>query len=161
MSRPSLVKPERCRAEGFDRELRGKRITIIDPSEGDRYWFALVLRQMRLFPCIEVYETAIAAMNAFRSRPAPDLVLIEHVLPLLDFEDAVKRLRRIPGYENLPIAVFVSGEEPMAAQRQSAEIAHRLFKPVSEQQICRLFAVLFGKQSFPTSAVDINHLRSC
>lgn len=78
---------------------------------------------------------AIAQVAARR----PDLVLLDHEMPVMDGVTAARRIRDLPGCADLPL-VMISGRSDAGARGEAAAagIRHYLPKPVSLPALDRL-----------------------
>ena len=121
-----------------------KRIALVDPSPGDKCWLEMTLCRLGMDTILEYYQTDLAALKAFCTVPAPDLLIIEELLPLFDLPDVISRVKRISGYENVPIAVLVTDLRTNILPEMDSAI-YVVQKPVDRGQLALLFRQVFGE----------------
>lgn len=88
------------------------RVVLVDDSPGDVRWFKITLGEIGLEQVeVKAMETAIEAIEYFRSHPPPDLIVSDWRLPVLTFEEFMQSLRAIPSYESVPIVVLTGAAD--------------------------------------------------
>lgn len=120
------------------------QIALIEDNPADAFWFNLTLEEMHLSPTVRVYQHAVSALDAFRTESAPDLIVSDWFLPILEFPDFIKKLRVIRGYEKVPVATFLVLKESMEPEALELGVTYCLTKPVDEEQLRQLFKRVFG-----------------
>lgn len=77
-----------------------------------------------------------------------DLIVCDWLLPVLHFPEVLRKLRAIPGYEIVPLAVFVGvhgNAEATCLEAAKLGVMHCLTKPISVDQLRGLFRAAFGR----------------
>ncbi len=75
------------------------------------------------------------ALNLVIDQP-PDIILLDMMMPGIDGLETLRRLRRKPGFENIPVIVVSAGQEfDLEDRLQEAGGAVLLPKPISMDQL--------------------------
>ena len=115
------------------------RIALVEDNPGDVRWFTITIGEMGIPREILVFESGIAAIEAFHQSAPPDLILSNWRLPILEFEDFVHLVRAVPGYETTPIAVVTSDSDHHRERAQALGAICCLEKPVDAEQLGAVF----------------------
>ena len=94
------------------------RIVLIEDNPGDSTWFQITLEECRLNAVLKVYTGGLAALEALTLSAEADLLVVDWYLPVLKPDDLLDKLRAIPGFGHVPIAVFVPQHEEARLIRQ-------------------------------------------
>ncbi|MCW2760932.1 MAG: sensor hybrid histidine kinase [Marmoricola sp.] len=97
-----------------DTTLEGLRILVVDDDY--RNIFAMTAVLERGHATVTVAESGAEAIAALERNPAIDIVLMDIMMPVMDGYDTIRAIRRISGFEVLPI-VAVTGKAA-AGERQ-------------------------------------------
>lgn len=75
------------------------------------------------------------ALNLLIDQP-PDIILLDIMMPGIDGLETLRRLRKKPGFENIPVIVVSAGQEfDLEDRLQEAGGAVLLPKPISMEQL--------------------------
>jgi CheY-like chemotaxis protein len=123
-----------------DTVLAGKKVLIVDDDV--RNIFALTslleLRNMEVLSS----ENAASALEALRTTPDIDCVLMDIMMPGTDGYDAIRAIRKIPEFESLPIIALTANA--MKGDREKclhAGASDYIAKPVNTEQLLSLLRV--------------------
>jgi two-component system chemotaxis response regulator CheY len=106
------------------------RAVVVDDSFAIRMMLTRELKKLGFD--VEAFESGDAALEAMPSRPAPDVFLVDWVMPGTDGLEVVKRLRAEPRFENSFVMMVTS--ETLDARVKAAYAAgadEYMMKPFS------------------------------
>lgn len=118
------------------------RIVVVEDNRADFRWLQITLEELGLEPHLERYDDTLDALDAFKNHEAPDLIIADYFSPVLDFREFMAAVRKTPGYERTPVAVF-SGVP--VHNEVGDDVLCCLVKPVSALQMQHVFDVVAGK----------------
>ena len=115
-ARPSIPTPQHPRAH----RLAGRRILVADDHPTNLGILEAALGQEDA--CALLVPDGLAALHAIESDPSGfDALVIDLEMPVMDGLEAMRRIRRIPGCENVPIVACSAGIR--AERREAARAA--------------------------------------
>lgn len=85
--------------------LAGRRILVAEDNEMNQELISAILESLGLE--FQIVPNGEEALRAIEQDP-PDLVLMDMRMPKLDGQEATRRLRRMPGFENLPVVALTA-----------------------------------------------------
>jgi CheY-like chemotaxis protein len=111
-------------------------VLLIEPSEPDRYWMQLMLRETGIEYTLHEFPSAIAALEDLAAAPIGpvDVVIVNVVLPVLEIGDAIARLRALRDLRDSRYAVTVLDEHDAIRIPRGCGT---LVKPVSAEALRR------------------------
>ena len=128
--------------EGNDIEvdLSGKKVWIVDDDM--RNIFALT-KSLRAYH-IDVYKagSGVAALSLLEENPNIEMVLMDIMMPEMDGYEAMDRVRKIPGYNHVPIIALTA--KAMAEDRKKcldAGASDYFAKPVDVEKLLKLMRI--------------------
>lgn len=114
------------------------RILIVDDNP-----LMLRMLQVMVTSCGYEAETAGSGAQALEliARQPPDLVLLDWMMPGLDGEETLRRLRARPEGRDLPVIVVTASADPNIFEKVARAGGDRvLHKPVSLERLARTIA---------------------
>jgi CheY-like chemotaxis protein len=81
-------------------------VVLIEDNLGDARWFWMQLREGGVLCDVTTFNTGEAALQGLSEMPAPDLIVADWRLPMLDGARLINELKRIPGLHRVPIVVL-------------------------------------------------------
>ncbi len=114
--------------------MPSKRILIAEDNEGNRRILRFLMGKVGDFEVVEA-EDGARAVDAAREE-MPDLILMDLVMPVMGGEDAIERVRDLPGGRSVPI---IAMRTHCCEERAAGEIGCQayLYKPVISSQSIR------------------------
>ncbi|WP_254666736.1 ATP-binding protein [Streptomyces sp. WMMB 714] len=114
--------------------LRGTRVLIAD--DDIRNVFALTHLLGRVGMSVRYAENGVEALDALAREPAPDLVLMDIMMPEMDGYEAIRRLRADPRTAHLPVIALTAQAMPGDSEQSMAAGASAYVpKPVVIEQL--------------------------
>ncbi|WP_446751256.1 nSTAND1 domain-containing NTPase [Streptomyces noboritoensis] len=113
----------------FTGRFAGEHVLVVDDDVRNVFALTSVLEQNGL--TVWYAESGQEAIDMLEGRPGVDLVLMDVMMPEMDGNETMKRIRRIPGYEALPVVALTA--KAMADDRErsiEAGASAYLTKPV-------------------------------
>lgn len=111
---------------------RGARALVVDDNEINRKVADGFLKSMDI--SIVEADSGAAALERARENPgkaAFDIVLMDHIMPGMDGIETSRRLRKLEGYESVPIIAFTAiADDRYREQYREAGINDVLYKPI-------------------------------
>jgi CheY-like chemotaxis protein len=122
--------------EAVDVSSRRIRILLIEPNPADVRWLEIVLDEARFSYELLRFSSAVQALAALRADEdlRVDVVILAFGLPFLAASEAIARLRALPQFAMVPIAVAVEDEHEIARVQGAT---HVLVKPIDAEQLHR------------------------
>jgi tubulin-specific chaperone A len=114
--------------------LKGKKIMIVDDDVRNIYSIITTLEDYGL----EFIKAANGkkALEGLKQNEDIDLILMDIMMPEMDGYEAIRRIRKMPEYENLPvIALTAKGMEKDRQQSFEAGATDYLMKPVDSDKL--------------------------
>ena len=125
------------------------RIVLIEDNPGDSTWFQITLEECRLDAVLKVYADGLEALEALTLSVEADLIVVDWYLPVLEPRDLLDKLRAIPAFGQVPIAVFVPPhEEAQLIREWYGGRLHVVTKPIDCEQLTGILKTL-GGTGFP------------
>lgn len=113
----------------FTGGFEGEHVLVVDDDVRNVFALTSVLEQHGL--TVWYAESGQEAIDMLEGRPGVDLVLMDVMMPGMDGNETMRRIRRIPGYEALPVVALTA--KAMAGDRErsiEAGASAYLTKPV-------------------------------
>ncbi|MHC1790164.1 SpoIIE family protein phosphatase [Solidesulfovibrio sp.] len=105
------------------------RITIVDDSESFRVYLASLLAAAG-HAAVTVHASAEACLTELAAGAAPDLILMDLIMPGLSGIDATRRIKTIPAMADVPVIVItVSDDDAKLAEAFAAGAMDYIKKP--------------------------------
>lgn len=124
-----------------DQNLSGKRILLVDDDVRNVFALSSVFDQYDMV--IEYAENGLEALELLTAKEAPiDLVLMDMMMPEMDGYEAMRRIRQMPEYEQLPIIALTA--KAMKEDRNKcieAGASDYVSKPFQTDQLLSLMRV--------------------
>src|SRR5262249_16829888 len=120
-----------------DAILANKKVLIVD--DDIRNIFAMTSMLERYNMSIQSVETGKAALRFLENEPETDLVLMDIMLPEMDGYETMKAIRKMYGFEQLPIIALTA--KAMKGDREkciAAGASDYIAKPVDTQRLLTL-----------------------
>jgi len=120
-----------------DEILAGKKVIIVD--DDIRNIFAMTSMLERYKMDVHSAETGKAALELLQSEPETDLVLMDIMLPEMDGYDTIRAIRKMYGFEQLPIIALTA--KAMKGDREKcidAGASDYIAKPVDTERLLTL-----------------------
>ena len=117
--------------------LRGQRVLLVEDNETNQLVAAEILGQRGLV--VEVASNGLEGVDAARAAgsPAPyAIIFLDIQMPVMDGYDAARGIRRLPGYEHVPIVALTA--EAMEGTREKclqAGMNDYIAKPLKPAEI--------------------------
>src|SRR5687767_5428847 len=97
--------------------LLQKKILCVDDDADDRQFLSEALNDVNPGISVVEAENGIAALNYLNdekshAREMPCLIVLDINMPLLDGKQTFQRLKEDPDYNQIPVVVFTSSENP-------------------------------------------------
>jgi CheY-like chemotaxis protein len=118
------------------------RIVLVEDSPADVPWFTLTMAETGIPHKIEVFETDIDAVQAFRQTVPPDFILTKWRLAVLEIDDFIRLVRLLPGYATTPIGLVTSDSAFLREKALALGAICCLEKPVDVRQLEAVFGQL-------------------
>jgi CheY-like chemotaxis protein len=135
-----LPKTTEPKLEGGDLPTcwQGKKILVADDDMRAAYALSALLRARGAEPLVA--DTGRAALDALGENPDIEAVLIDIIMPEMDGYEAMRRIRLMPGFRDLPI-IALTAKQMKVDEQQCLEAGATAYitKPVEP---ALLFAVL-------------------
>lgn len=135
---PAPAQPRRYRVQ--DPSLRGKRVLIVDDNPTNRRILTLQTQAWGMIPTPAA--SGQEALSLLRQELAFDLAILDMQMPEMDGMTLAQEIRKLPGWQTLPLIMLTSLGSRGQAQ-WSGEFAAYLVKPIKPSQLYdTLLAVL-------------------
>jgi CheY-like chemotaxis protein len=132
-----LEQPAAADGRGNGVRLDGRKLLIADDDMRTVYALAATLRARGAE--VLVAENGRAAIDALEASPDVDAVLMDVMMPEMDGYEAMRRLRRMPRFERLPIVAITA--KAMGSDRErcmAAGASDYLAKPIDADRLVTL-----------------------
>ena len=131
-----------------DPVLSGRKILVIDDDLRNIFALTSVLEQRDL--TVLHAETGEAGIEVLRKNPEIDAVLLDVVMPGLDGCETAAAIRRMPGFESLPI-IAVTGKAAKSDREKclAAGASDYIAKPVDLEQLFSVIRVWLARMQEP------------
>ena len=116
-------------------------IVLIEDNAGDAHWFWMQLREGGVLCDVTTFNTGEAALQGLSEMLAPDLIVADWRLPMLDGAQLITELKRIPGLDRIPLVVLTGVGDLRDAASQAGAICC-LTKPLNAQNVETLISFL-------------------
>jgi CheY-like chemotaxis protein len=121
-------------------EMTASRVLLVEDNEDDAELTLWALGQVGLKE-VQVAWDGAEALAVLKAGPAPDLVLLDLRLPLVDGLEVLARLRSDPDLKGLKVIVLSSSESPLdKAACQALGVTAYLGKPLDGQALLTHFS---------------------
>jgi len=129
--------------------LASSTVMVIDDQSTSRAILEQVLRALDERIMVKSFARPIDAI-VWATRQVADLVLLDYAMPDMDGTELVRRLRAMPGYEQVPILmVTINDDRQVRYEALDAGITDFLIKPVDVRECmarCRNLLTLRRQQ---------------
>jgi CheY-like chemotaxis protein len=116
-------------------------VVLIEDNVGDARWFWMQLREGGILCDVTTFNTGEAALEGLSEMPAPDLIVADWRLPMLDGAQLITALKRIPGLDRVPLAVLTGVGDLRSAASQAGAVCC-LKKPLTPRDVETLLSFL-------------------
>jgi signal transduction histidine kinase/DNA-binding response OmpR family regulator len=146
-SRQVLRKVQACLA-AMERAVASILVVDDDPSARDLLTTVLSYAGHRIREASDGAE-ALALMQS----AAPQLVIVDLLLPTMHGVEFVRRLRENPAHAAIPVVFYTASylQSEVAGLANACGVKHVITKPAEPQQIYAVIDAVFGKQHEPMS----------
>ncbi|AET66093.1 signal transduction histidine kinase [Desulfosporosinus orientis DSM 765] len=120
--------------------LEGKKVLVVDDDMRNVFALTTALENQKIKTIFA--ENGRESIETLRSNPDVDLVLMDIMMPEMDGYEALRRIRQIPAYRNLPIIALTS--KAMKNDREKcieAGASDYISKPVNLDQLFSLIKI--------------------
>ena len=120
--------------------LKGKKILLVDDDVRNVFALSSILETSGME--VIFAENGIESLELLQKNPDIDLVLMDIMMPVMDGYEAIKRIREIPKFENLPIIALTA--KAMKEDREKCmEVgaSDYITKPIDPDQLISLIKV--------------------
>jgi CheY-like chemotaxis protein len=109
-------------------------ILLVEPSPADRRWLELMLAEADIPHVLRAFPSALLALHVLGNEADHtfDVAIVNMMLPMLDIEDAVARLRSLPELAAAKVAITITAEHDYQYVPRGC---HALMKPVDVEQL--------------------------
>src|SRR5688572_18955545 len=116
-------------------------IFLIDPNPPDQEWTEIILRGIGIPHRLCVFPSAVLALQVLRTRTelAFDGVIVNSALPMLDIQEAVARLKNLPGLATAIFAVTIVNDYERDEAPPDCCV---MMKPIDTKQLRALLAAV-------------------
>jgi two-component system chemotaxis sensor kinase CheA len=94
----------------LETSLKKLKILIVDDDEKSSWLLGLMLK--KLDKQVLYAENVLEAVEVCRNNPDIDLILMDIQMPVMNGYDAMKEIRKVPAWENLPIIAITAKAMP-------------------------------------------------
>lgn len=109
--------------------LKGKTMLLVDDDERNIFSLSEILKQYGIKSVIA--KSGVKAIEELKKRSDIDLVLMDMMMPGMDGDDAISRIRFMAKYEHLPIISLTANSLPIDRQKcMDAGANDHLTKPI-------------------------------
>lgn len=125
--------------------LRNKKVLIVDDDIRNVYALTIVLEKCEMD--IIVAENGREGIEMLKGNPDTDIILMDIMMPEMDGLEAIKRIRKIPKFEALPIiALTAKAKKKNRDECIESGATDYISKPIDVDQLLSLMHVwLYGK----------------
>ena len=123
------------------------KVLICDDDPKNR---GLLKEALMLLSCAAVEASNGAEGIALTKQEKPDIILMDHTMPDMLGYDAIKEIRKEPGFENIPF-VMITGDFDIQAQVEKDNLKNCAFlpKPYGIDQLTATMELALGKSIKP------------
>lgn len=120
--------------------MDGRRALVVDDSKSARFAMRRLLEGLGCR--VDTADSGEEALAAVRAQP-PDLVFLDHIMPVMDGLEVLDRLNQDPATAGLPVVLCSSNDSAEFRQQVRRHGAYEvLVKPPASEQIAALLARL-------------------
>jgi hypothetical protein len=123
-----------------DPVLAGKKALIVDDDMRNIYALTSLLERHKMN--VVYAESGAEGIDVLRNTPSIDVVLMDVMMPEMDGYEAMRRIRELPEFKNLPIIALTA--KAMKGDREKcmeAGASDYITKPIDAQQLVSLLRV--------------------
>ncbi|AEW01088.1 hypothetical protein A4D02_14090 [Niastella koreensis] len=124
------------------------RILLIDDDEDDGYIFDAALNDVSGRHELLYYRDSEQAISRLSDKafPPPDMLFIDWNMPKIDGNQCLQIIRKIPGYDKVPIIIYsTSTHQQLQTEAQKHGASYFLAKPPSIQELTEKLGVLLDR----------------
>ncbi len=138
--RQRMLRDARARDAAFE----GRRILVVEDDVRNIFALSSVLEP--LGGTVLIARNGREALNRLGARPAPDIVLMDIMMPEMDGIEAMQEIRKIPDLRDLPIIALTAKAMPDDQQRCLAAGANDyITKPIDVDKLVSLIRIWMPK----------------
>ena len=147
------IAPEPALAAAGSRELRGRRVLVVDDNETNRFILSEQLSawDMRPVAVPSAAEATATLREAARSGHPFELAVLDLVMPGTDGLALARRIRADPALAGLALLLLTSDQSVTREEVESAGISTSLSKPVRHFELRGALMSLVGASSAPVA----------
>jgi CheY-like chemotaxis protein len=116
-------------------------VVLIEDNVGDARWFWIQLREGGVLCDVTTFNTGEAALEGLSEMPAPDLIVVDWRLPMLDGAQLISQLKRIPGLDGVPMVVLTGVGDLRSTASQAGAVCC-LKKPLDSEGVEMLLSFI-------------------
>jgi CheY-like chemotaxis protein len=123
-----------------DEVLKKKNVLVVDDDIRNIYSLTNVLEEEGMNSLVA--ENGNAALTILKENPSIDIVLMDVMMPEMDGYDATREIRKLPGFEKLPIIALTA--KAMKGDREkclASGMSDYISKPINIEQLLSLMRV--------------------
>lgn len=124
------------------------RIFLIDNDQDDGYIFEAALNDVPRRHELLYYRDSEQAITRLSDKAfdPPDMLFIDWNMPKMDGNQCLQMIRKMPGYDKVPIIIYSTSSHPqLQAQAQKHGASYFLAKPSSIQELTEKLGVLLDR----------------
>jgi CheY-like chemotaxis protein len=138
--RQRMLRDARARDAAFE----GRRILVVEDDVRNIFALSSVLEP--LGGSVIIARNGREALNRLGAKPAPDIVLMDIMMPEMDGIEAMQEIRKIPELRDLPIIALTAKAMPDDQQRCLAAGANDyITKPIDVDKLVSLIRIWMPK----------------
>jgi CheY-like chemotaxis protein len=121
-----------------------KRILLVEDDHDIQTVAGIVLRSLGGFE-LEICSSGAEALTR-APEIAPDLILLDVMMPGMDGPTTLKALRKIPGFASKPVVFMTARAQPNEVSRyRDLGVADVIVKPFDPAQLCDLVRAIWRR----------------